>query len=450
MSCVESSDKVHQDPKVARHCTSCHLYPDPSSLTSEIWTESVLPEMADYFIWPSTSEFIYANKPFYNKLGRSPMDDDTWKGIINFYGKFGLQSIDTIASSALEDQREFSEKLLQLNHSREITSLAITKDHELLIGSKGILYSMDSSFVVLDSTSIGEDILNIYPYNQDSIFIATAASIDPHEGKDGRVLLYQEDISSVITGLSRPVQLLKKGQDLYISQFGYRTGALSKHNLHQTSRTDLHQYPGTYRLHEARLSSNAEKELIISVAQALDGVYKLDTTSGYALKPLIRFRPEFGLSDIDIADINGDGLDDIVVVNGDNADYSIMPKSYHGIRVYLNTGDETFEESFHYSLYGATQGKFIDINGDEYMDIIVSSYFSIYSGESVLIFLGQENMYYEPYKVKNAPHGKWMVMEKGDLDNDGDEDVVLGSYQGGPMKDLDIDQHHDILVLINN
>jgi len=39
---------------------------------------------------------------------------------------------------------------------------------------------------------------------------------------------------------------------------------------------------------------------------------------------------------MDTTDVNHDGWTDLVVVNGDNADFSIIPKAYHGVRVYLN------------------------------------------------------------------------------------------------------------------
>ena len=35
---------------------------------------------------------------------------------------------------------------------------------------------------------------------------------------------------------------------------------------------------------------------------------------------------------------------------------------------------------------------------------------------------------YQPYSFNNSDRGKWIVFDFGDLDNDGDDDIVLGSF----------------------
>jgi hypothetical protein len=42
------------------------------------------------------------------------------------------------------------------------------------------------------------------------------------------------------------------------------------------------------------------------------------------------------------------------------------------------------------------------------------------------------NMKFEAFTCPEQTAGRWLVMDAGDLDGDGDEDLVLGSFVRGP------------------
>ena len=68
---------------------------------------------------------------------------------------------------------------------------------------------------------------------------------------------------------------------------------------------------------------------------------------------VLQGHPLFGHSSFEMTDFDGDKRPDFVVTTGDNGEYPSPPKPYHGVRVYLNRGGMTFEESLFLPLNGA-------------------------------------------------------------------------------------------------
>jgi hypothetical protein len=53
--------------------------------------------------------------------------------------------------------------------------------------------------------------------------------------------------------------------------------------------------------------------------------------------------------------------------------------------------------------------------------------------ESLIYFENTGNLNFKPYRVKGFNLGRWLTMDAGDVDGDGDEDVVLGNFSQGPQ-----------------
>jgi len=48
--------------------------------------------------------------------------------------------------------------------------------------------------------------------------------------------------------------------------------------------------------------------------------------------------------------------------------------------------------------------------------------------QGFVYFSNQGNLNFEAFSTPEAASGKWLTMEAGDFDHDGDIDIVLGSY----------------------
>jgi FG-GAP-like repeat len=147
-------------------------------------------------------------------------------------------------------------------------------------------------------------------------------------------------------------------------------------------------------------------------------------------KTVLRFPPVYGVSYFELADFNKDGFQDILLTNGDNWDYSAIEKPYHGIRIYLNDGKDNFKEAYFYPLFGTSKAMARDFDNDGDLDIAaISFYADLAQPEQSFIYLQNEGgSHFKTFSTPEAAAGKWLTMEVGDFDKDGDVDIALGSY----------------------
>jgi hypothetical protein len=135
---------------------------------------------------------------------------------------------------------------------------------------------------------------------------------------------------------------------------------------------------------------------------------------------------------VGIADVNGDGLPDVITANGDPS----LLDDDGAINVLLGKGDGTLQAAVKYAITGQIATSFYvgDFNGDGHPDLAVatvtpfvgSGYSILLNNGSGVFHVGQQGTDYYPVEV-------------GDIDKDGRLDLVMAQFVGsatGPASAL--------------
>jgi hypothetical protein len=260
----------------------------------------------------------------------------------------------------------------------------------------------------------------------------------PNEDHNGRLYTMNDRGSAaklILDSLHRPVQVLRTDtdrdgiQDLVILEYGYETGQVSIFNGKTATTAVISQQPGARNVVVRDVDKDGWPDLFILFAQAKEQVSLFHNLSGKGFQEevLVQFPPVYGSSFLDLADMNDDGVEDLIVSFGDNADFSMTKKPFHGIGIYTHNGKGQYQRAWFYPVYGATKTIAGDFDQDGDQDMAMIAFFSEPDPqESFLYFENKGNWQFQVYSV-NLPPAKWLVMEAGDVDRDGDLDLILGN-----------------------
>lgn len=472
-SCTKPEEK--SEALARKYCASCHSFPEPSLLTKKTWDESVLPQMAFRMgysldlLWQINERDV---KGVLKSIPNNSMvTEEEWNAIRKFYLDHAPDSI-TIEKEQIPLQlTQFTAEEYTLPSSFPcVTNITVDSAHnKILVATRqSMLYRLDASFKVEDSINLESPAAFLLQEN-DQWIVACMGIMDPNDQALGRVeKLSNETLekSLLIDSLKRPVHLASAdfnadGQNDYlVAEFGNYTGGLTlleKNGSGFTSHA-VNFLPGTRKTIVKDFDNDNSPDILALVTQGDEQIvlYRNYGNFKFSPKTLLRFPPVYGSSYFELVDFNQDGFDDIVLSNGDNADYSQTLKPYHGIRIFLNNKENEFTESQFIPLHGASQVLARDFDNDSDIDLAVISFFPDFTTKNTSFqYLQNNGGSLKAFSGEFSNNARWLTMTVADIDDDRDMDIILGALNfigGVPKPHLDhwLSNNTSLVLLRNN
>ncbi len=451
------------------HCSQCHRYVSPSYLSKTIWQKDVLPAMGHrlgIYEGKHQPDSLFGlnpqNRDIVEKAGIFPekpvLAKADWLKIVEYY----LQSApDTIAAPVYETKinaglKRFRYRAASFNHPPPLTTMV-----KILPNNRGIVFSDDKkkekvlTYLTSDLTLDHHLFLNGSPISYieklDTIFLMSIGrNLFPNDLPHGAVqkIIHNDRDKSgenrriILPNLQRPVAMTlgdlnnDKLADIVVCEYGDLTGKLIWYENKGNDAYEAHllrSKPGSISAIIKDSNQDGLNDLFVLMAQGDEGIffYENKGNNTFSEKRILSFIPLYGSMYMELIDFNADGFDDILYVCGDNADKTPILKEYHGIYIFLNDGQSNFDQTYFFHQNGAYKAIPRDYDHDGDLDIASISYFPDYLSRAEESFVYLENkgdLTFDPFTFPESTMGRWIVMDAGDMDADGDTDLALGSF----------------------
>ncbi len=443
-----------------RYCQMCHKFPEPDLLDKTTWVNSVLPDMGmrlgirnigddPYKGMDSATESTAKELTVYPDSPMIPIED--WQRIVDYYTVESPQNLPKQDKIVQEEKGSFPFKTKYISVSDnilpQITLLKFDpKASELYVGDYHDLFVLNSKGKVKKSWKLSSPASDIEFEENAPPTVLTLGKMGPTDERSGAMFQLgkpgaKSTIKETIPNLVRPVNFatgdldMDDKKDVVICSFGNYGGKLSWFEGGiQSKEHILKNIPGATRVELKDLNGDKKLDIVALMAQANEQIiiFYNKGNGEFEEKTILQFNPVHGVSYFEMADFNDDGYEDLLVTNGDNRDFSAIDKPYHGIRIYLNDGEDNFEESFFYPMYDCSKAMARDFDNDGDLDIVAISFFNSYGAlknpkESFVYLSNKGGLNFTSSFISENIHGKWLTMEVGDLNQDSLLDVVLGT-----------------------
>ncbi len=443
----------------AKHCSSCHVLPDPSLLDKENWP-SALAMMAprlgifyhkeqSYPIFTDIDQSFYPSNPAMNSL--------EWQNIIDYYTTLAPAALTPAVKKPVKrDLPFFSLELPSpLFYRRGNTASLVkvdtsVKPHRLLVNrsSSNTLFLLGDKLQLLDSLVNNGPLVDIDISGNDYLITRIGTNLFGDNSRNGDLTPLKisskgkmsPGLEPLFQNLARPVQVQSSDlngdlrKDYLICEFGNVKGSLfwlENKGEKQFLRHDIRAFPGATKAHIEDYNQDGKPDIWVQFSQGEEGIF-LFTNKGNGLfteKQVLQLPPSYGSSSFEINDFDKDGFPDILYTCGDRGDGINQVKPYHGVYVFMNNGKNAFSKQYFYPINGCIKAMAKDFDKDGDLDIAAIGFFTDnQQPEEGFTFLRNNgNLNFDAYSLpQQANFYRATTMDVADIDSDGRQDIILG------------------------
>lgn len=441
-----------------KYCATCHLFPEPASLPKASWRREIEPGMAR---WMGREKVDYARFPEGRLLREAApfpsaplVTDAEWADIWTYYEQEAPAAWPATPVGSRPELKGFSaRKINPASGAPQVTLVKVDAARRRLLAGDafaGMLFTLTPAGEVEGRVRL-ESAPVAFTAGRAQSFLTLIGRVFPSDALEGSVVqLTSRDkntrVRPVLEKLRRPthtavVDVNQDGrEDLVVCAFGHLLGSLGWFENRGDGRYEEHvllERAGALRAEVLDATGDGRPDIFVMMAQAREGLWLFVNEGGgrFRQEALLEFPPTWGLAGFELADFNRDGRVDVLAVNGDNGDFALPPKPYHGVRIYLNEGTNHFREAFFHPMPGAYRALARDFDADGDLDIAAVAFYPDFArapAEGFVYLQNEGGLKFAALTVPEGDTGRWLTLDAGDVDGDGDEDIALGSFVRGP------------------
>ena len=437
----------------AIHCSRCHPVPEPSHLPREHWP-FMMTYMGNYLGYEET------NGPFNGIVNARLIPEqpfvshEEFSAIHDYYVRDSRSQkemlVDQEPRSAMQQFQRYDrspdivhDNFMSLVHFDDITGLYYLGFGDLKKlglytrqGDELMVINCNSEPIHVEARPAGFRLTEIGDFDFDH----TAGSVHEFLHSEGEL-----SVNPLVTNFNRLVESHEADfdgdeiDDLLLVGFGQ--GEFGRVSIYWGKQPDddsrrvttLIDYSGALHAELYDYDADGDDDVLILTAQRRQDLWIFENAGGrsFLSHRVVSQFAGFGFNSFALADFNGDGQKDLLLVNGNNMELQTPPlRPYHGLRILLNRGGEKFESVAFFPLYGAIKAIPHDFDLDGDVDIAAIAFYPDWNAtlpETFVYLENRGNLDFRPHALDNAPWGRWMTMDRGDVDADGDQDLLLGA-----------------------